>query len=189
MSSAYLCVLTLQTLGPFLIFIALPEVKIQKVEENDTLFLVRSLKECFPMITSTTATQSYRTILLKHHQCFQMVRRGCVSLWAEAPPISPLQYPSLKLRSGDGPTSSSGLYFPSLLPRMLINEGNELLSYIYYRYICKCLIHTRSLHDTYGNLGSENLGDLLKVTKLVISGFGVNLGLIPKKPMLLGEEL
>ena len=72
---------------------------------------------------------------------------------------------------------------------MLINEGNELLSYIYYRYICKCLIHTRSLHDTYGNLGSENLGDLLKVTKLVISGFGVNLGLIPKKPMLLGEEL
>ena len=96
---------------------------------------------------------------------------------------------NLKLRSGHEPTSSSGLYFPSSLPRMLINEGNELLSYIYYRYICKCLIHTRSLHDTYGNLGSENLGDLLKVTKLVISGFGVNLGLIPKKTYALRRRI
>lgn len=37
------------------------------------------------------------------------------------------------------------------------------------------LIHTRSLYDTYGNLGN-----LLKVTNLVISGFGVNLGMIYK---------
>lgn len=55
MSSVYLCVLTFQTQGPFLIFIVPPKIQIQTVEENDVLFLARRLKGPFPMIVFTTA--------------------------------------------------------------------------------------------------------------------------------------
>lgn len=42
------------------------------------------------------------------------------------------------------------------------------------------LIHIKSIYNTDANLGSEGLENLLKFTKLIVGGFGIHSGLIPK---------